>query len=279
MLSRFTRRLREIYSRSRVAFPVAVAIAAVRNRPLEVNAFRPRGPRGVLTPHGRFLPTISGAQEPEDDKPKGEGGDDKKLTQAEVDRIVEQRLARERQKYADYDEVKARAEKADELEAEGKSELEKARGEAVKAKEAAQAAEAKAEEATNKAQATVRRAAIVTEAAKAGATDPDDVHALLSAREFSVTEDDKKLEVTISDDGTVTGAEEVVSAFLKAKPNLVGNTTPPPPGDGGARTPIPPKDLQAQIKEAEDKGDFQTAMSLKNQQLQGLQQPGAQAQT
>ena len=50
----------------------------------------------------------------------------KTLTQAEVDRIVEQRLARERKRYADYDELKAKAKKVDELEAANLSELEKA---------------------------------------------------------------------------------------------------------------------------------------------------------
>lgn len=39
--------------------------------------------------------------------------DDKMLSQADVDRIVKERLARERQKYADYDDLKAKAEAAD----------------------------------------------------------------------------------------------------------------------------------------------------------------------
>lgn len=39
--------------------------------------------------------------------------EEKTLTQAEVDRIVKERLARERQKYADYEELKQKAEAAD----------------------------------------------------------------------------------------------------------------------------------------------------------------------
>jgi hypothetical protein len=38
---------------------------------------------------------------------------EKTLSQADVDRIVKERLARERQKYADYDDLKAKAEAAD----------------------------------------------------------------------------------------------------------------------------------------------------------------------
>lgn len=46
----------------------------------------------------------------DDDTPTGGGGT---LTQADVDRIVRERLAREREKFKDYDELKARAAEAD----------------------------------------------------------------------------------------------------------------------------------------------------------------------
>jgi len=39
--------------------------------------------------------------------------EDKMLSQADVDRIVKERLARERQKFADYEDLKAKAEAAD----------------------------------------------------------------------------------------------------------------------------------------------------------------------
>ena len=48
------------------------------------------------------------------------------FTQAELDAIVGDRLKRERAKYADYDEFKAKAAKFDEAEEAGKSELQKA---------------------------------------------------------------------------------------------------------------------------------------------------------
>ena len=51
---------------------------------------------------------------------------EKTFTQAEMDAIIGDRLKRERAKYADYDEVKAKAAKYDEAEEAGKSELQKA---------------------------------------------------------------------------------------------------------------------------------------------------------
>ena len=51
---------------------------------------------------------------------------EKTFTQAEMDAIIGERLARERSKYADYDEVKAKAAKYDEVEEANKTELQKA---------------------------------------------------------------------------------------------------------------------------------------------------------
>ena len=50
----------------------------------------------------------------------------KTFTQAEMDAIIGDRLARERAKYADYAEVKAKAAKYDEVEEANKTELQKA---------------------------------------------------------------------------------------------------------------------------------------------------------
>lgn len=70
--------------------------------------------------------------------------------------------------------------------------------------------------------------------------------------------------------GRLTGEtiEEITAdadSLLEDLGTISGET--PPPGDGGARTPVPPKDLDDQIAEAERKGDFRTSMSLKNQKL------------
>lgn len=62
----------------------------------------------------------------------GEGGsgegnepEPKSFTQEQVDQIVERRLAKERGKYKDYDELKSKAMRLDEMENAGKSELDK----------------------------------------------------------------------------------------------------------------------------------------------------------
>lgn len=48
------------------------------------------------------------------------------FTQAEVDNVISERLKRERSKYSDYEELKAKAEKFDEIEEANKTELQKA---------------------------------------------------------------------------------------------------------------------------------------------------------
>lgn len=57
----------------------------------------------------------------------GEGNESepKSFTQEQVDQIVERRLAKERGKYKDYDELKSKAMRLDEMENAGKSELDK----------------------------------------------------------------------------------------------------------------------------------------------------------
>jgi hypothetical protein len=60
-----------------------------------------------------------------DDQDPPEGGDDKTFTQAELDRIIADRLKRAEKNYADYDELKAKAAKLDEQEAANKSEVER----------------------------------------------------------------------------------------------------------------------------------------------------------
>lgn len=53
-------------------------------------------------------------------------GAEKTFTQADVDRIVAERLQRDRAKYADYDDIKSKAEKFDAMEEASKTELQKA---------------------------------------------------------------------------------------------------------------------------------------------------------
>lgn len=147
-----------------------------------------------------------------------EGGTPKSFSQADVDRIVRERLARAKaEPPSDYEDLKAKAAKLDEIEAASKTELEKAQ-------EAARVAAEREKAALDRANVALRRSAVVAAAVKAKAVDPDAVFALVDPSQ-----------VTIGDDGQVTGAEDAVKALLEAKPYLVGSTQSAGSADGGAR--------------------------------------------
>lgn len=93
---------------------------------------------GVL-PSGRPVwPVLGGSGEGEGapgeggqgggDGGQNSGGENRPLSQADVDRIVQQRLAREREKFADYDDVKAKAAELDKIREAEKTDLEKLQG-------------------------------------------------------------------------------------------------------------------------------------------------------
>ena len=173
--------------------------------------------------------TLPDAPPPTDAPPDG----GKSFSQADVDRIVSERLARAKSSPPpDYDQLKAAASELEQLKAAQLSETEKLQ-------KRAEAAEAKAAEAASRAQGALRRAAIVAAAQRAGAVDPDAVVALLD-----------QSSVTVDDDGTVTGAEEAVKDLLKAKQYLVGKTPTPAPGgaDGGPRGKAPTSITKESLK-------------------------------
>lgn len=156
---------------------------------------------------------------PPDPTPPAPPPEAKTFTQAQLDAIVKDRLAREQAKFAGFDEIAAKAAKFDEQEAANKSDLDKANARAEAAEKAAVAAKATVQDA-------LKRVAVTTAAMKANAVDPDAVFALLD-----------QSKVTVADDGTVTGVDDAVKSLLESKPYLVGNQTPPPGGgaDGGPR--------------------------------------------
>lgn len=146
--------------------------------------------------------------------------EDRTFTQSDLDKIVQERLARAKTSLpADYDDLKAKAARFDELEAANKSELEKLQ-------DALAAEQTKSTAATERARRAAVRSAVVAEAQRAGAVDPDAVLAMLPENA-----------VTIGDDDQVTGADAAVKALLEAKPYLVGKPTRPVPGsaNGGPR--------------------------------------------
>lgn len=94
---------------------------------------------GNTPPEGE--PSAAGNEPAETQQPAGE----QKFSQAEVDRIVKQRAERiAAQKYGDYDDLKSKATKYDELEQANKSELERATNDRDSHKSRADKAEAAA---------------------------------------------------------------------------------------------------------------------------------------
>jgi hypothetical protein len=175
------------------------------------------------------LPPVKGAQEPDGE---GEGGDGAKtVPQSEVDRIVKDRLARERAKFADYDDLKAKAARADELEAAGQTELERLQAQVKTLEQERDAAKADADTARSDAQ-NLKVEAEIRKALPQDVVDPD-VFLKLLPRD----------QVTVGDDGQVTGHEDAIKALSEAHPFLVGTSTQrtaPGPRDGGARGPAAP---------------------------------------
>lgn len=138
---------------------------------------------------------------PDDPTPAPE----KTFTQADVDKIVQDRLARAKATPpSDYEDLKAKAARLDEIEAQNKSELEKANDRIA-------ALERERDDVRLAAQETALRSSIIAEAAKKNVVDPDAVLALVdrAALEFG-------------DDGAPKNVESVVSTLLDAKPYLAG---------------------------------------------------------
>lgn len=160
----------------------------------------------------------------------------KTFTQEQLDRIVEDRLKRERAQFADYDDLKAKAAKLDEAEEAQKTELQKAKDAAAEAKTQGEAAIARAN-------ATLIRAEVMQQATALGAVDPDVVVALLAGSE----------DIVIGKDGNVAGAKAAVEKLIKDKPYLGKAEASTSGGEfGGIDN---PKSRDAKIRELEAKGD------------------------
>jgi hypothetical protein len=139
------------------------------------------------------------------------------FTQDELEAQLGSRLAREREKFGDYNDLKAKAEQFDELQAANKTELEKLM-------ERAESAERERDEVAKTATEQAVSSAIIAEASRRGVIDPDDVVALLDKSSLSV------------EGSSVTGVAEAVGSLLEAKPHLLANQTPGPVDSGPRET-------------------------------------------
>lgn len=175
------------------------------------------------------------ADEPTDPPAPDDKGEGRTFTQADVDRIVQSRLADEKKRHADYDELKAKAAKLDEQEAANKSELEKA-----------QERLAEEERRANEAVARADRLEVVV----SKALDEEQAKRVITAAKRLVGTSREELEAD---------ADDLLSSF--AKPNDDG-PKPTPPGKpsedlkGGGDPSAPPSPDIRKIVDEIPRGGF-----------------------
>lgn len=165
----------------------------------------------------------------------------------------------------DVDQIAAQADKPDAVSKAIKAEREAAK----EARRRAEDAEAKVKEFEDAQKSEEEKREEALEAARKEAdTYKDRIKQLEVRQRRSEVAAAKNLPPKLADRLTGETVEEIeadADALLEDLGTLPGET--PPPGDGGARTPVQPKDLEAQIREAEAEGDYRKSMSLKSQQL------------
>lgn len=182
-----------------------------------------------------------GGAPPAGTDPGSNGNGSKTFTQAELDRVVQERIARERSKFEGFDDLKRKAAEFDRIEEAQKSELEKATARA--AKEAAD--KTKAEVDATWGQRIVRSEVRVAAAGKLA--DPEDAVRFIDLATFKLDQDGNV------DTKAITAA---VDDLVKAKPYLAANGTQKKPNfDAGTRTPASGgEDMNSIIRRAVGRG-------------------------
>jgi hypothetical protein len=138
------------------------------------------------------------------------------FAQADVDRIVRERLARQKAQFADYDDLKTAATELAELKAASQSDLEKAQNRVAEL-------EAKATAAEERAQRTLVDSALAA-AASSKLADPTDAAAFID-----------RASITFDEAGAPNNVAELVDALVTAKPHLAAGPRRVPPVDQGAQ--------------------------------------------
>lgn len=126
------------------------------------------------------------------------------FTQEDLNRILQARIAQERQKFADYDDLKAKVQAAEDA----------AKTEAQRMAERLQSLEAKNQQLAQERREMAVKAAI-TEAAAAAGLPADAAYRLVD-----------QSAMTVGDDGTVQNADALVKAVATAYPGLLRTPTP-----------------------------------------------------
>jgi len=153
-----------------------------------------------------------------------EAAADKTFTQDQVNRLLQDRLARQKAQFQDYEELKTKAAEFDKIAEASKTELEKAQERAAQAEE-------QAREIQERARRTLTDAAI-TAAASGKFADPSDAAAFID-----------RAAIEYGEDGAPTNVAALVDAVLEAKPHLAASATRATPVDQGARGATPEVDI------------------------------------
>lgn len=189
---------------------------------------------------------------------------DKTFTQAELDLIVADRLARERkkaEKFADYDELKTKLTALEQAEAErAKADL----TEAERLTADLEAARIKAQEAEERGAAAITTAnkRLINAEFKALAREMNvpagRLAAALKLADLS--------SASVDNEGNTVGVKEAVEALIAAEPYLVAETKAKPIGGGGGGNPDEDerKTLEAQLSEARKAKDFSKVIEISN---------------
>lgn len=155
---------------------------------------------------------------------------EKTYPESVVQSMIEDRLARERKKFTDYPDLKAEAERLREQVAETDT-----------LRKRAERAEAERDAIREGATTDKLNRALVMEAVRAGARNPELVAGLIPADA-----------VTLGDDGSVKGADKAVARLAESDAYLFAPATPGS-GDGGARQSTPARkddDMNALLRRA-----------------------------
>lgn len=207
--------------------------------------------------------------EPEPTEPPAEPNADpepqKTFTQEELDKIVADRIARERKKYdkfSDYDELKKKAEEYEKAE-EDRKKAEMTAQERLEAEKAeAQRKAQEAEEAAQRAMTAANQRLVKSEfklLAKEAGIRADALEDAFKLADVSG--------VTVDEDGNVDGVKAVIESLIAGKPYLVEQAKKEPKTVGAPSNPAPEgevKTLEAQLEDAKKKKDFSKVIELSN---------------
>lgn len=153
-------------------------------------------------------PATSGAETPPAAQTPPAG---KTFTQEDLDRIIADRLAREREKTKDYDELKKAADELKKLQDAQLTEQERQKKELAEAQQARADLDAKLKAKELEVQGVLIRAEVRVQAAKLGFANPDDAYALADLGAVKVSEANE-----------ISGVDKALEKLAKEKPYLLG---------------------------------------------------------